>query len=749
MSSATWRKRFAVLRNRLYLYPPPESKPYTKWSWFALGVVALLAALYAGYFIAYMVSAHNAYLTHAEDLGTMDQAIWSILHGPLFHQTACNIVSDTNCYSINGISRFAIHFEPILFPVSLLYLLWPDARTLLVLQTLVVASGAFPAFWLARLRLRNDLAAVAIALLYLLYPMQQQAVTFDFHAVTFTAALLLFVLYFMYTRRTVWMFVFAILAMACKEEIPLVVALYGLWSVIFQQRWRSGLGLIGLSIVWMGVYFLVEHLASPTGHSLLTSRYNDVFSLLLHPKTLIQQYILEPQHIQYLKLLLSPAAYLPLLAPWVFVLAVPTLAINMLSSDAQQYSGLFQYNAEMVPVLIFATVEAIVLILWVLQRLFAPFYETPRAAQTSIAETESGQVGVERGRVAPVGSAKTPLPVRLLYAGVLAFLLLGITITAAREDYQFNGKLPFSQGFQWPQTTAHTQLAQKFIDKIPADASLSAQSPLLPHVSHRQFIYLFPYGDEQAQYIFLDISGDVYPFYGSVPYTYEVKRILMSGEYGVVAAQDGYLLLEKGLPAPGISPASVTQNSRNLDVVLPNLPDSICTYIQTMPGKVSHSTQITFTSADGASSMNLVGYNVSAANPFSLASGFMQVTTDWQLLTPTMPPLLLQVLVADSSGAEQLVSTDFPAQFWCPTNTWKPGMIVQLSSTIFQIKGHNLKTGHAIVSIALLPYTGNQFAISSSPVNQRLPVRVANASGPVSATASTNALQLDEITIVS
>ncbi|HEV2582974.1 MAG TPA: DUF2079 domain-containing protein, partial [Ktedonobacteraceae bacterium] len=693
MPNTPWRKGFAVLRNRLYLYPPPELKPYTRWSWLALGVVALLAALYAGYFIAYMVSSHNAYLTHAEDLGTMDQAIWSILHGPVFHQTVCNIVSDTNCYSINGISRFAIHFEPILFPVSLLYLLWPDAKTLLVLQTLVVAAGAFPAFWLARLRLRNDLAAVAIALLYLLYPMQQQAVTFDFHAVTFTASLLLFVLYFMYTRRTIWMFAFAILAMACKEEIPVVVAVYGLWSVIFQQRWRSGLGLVGLSVAWVGVYFLVEHLASPTGHSLLTPRYSDVSSLLLHPKALLQQYILEPQHIQYLKLLLSPAAYLPLLAPWIFVLAVPTLALNMLSSDPQQYSGLFQYNAEMVPVLIFATIEAIVLILWVLQRLFAPFYEPQRVAQPSTVETESQQNEVQSGQAAQVGATTTPLPVRLLYAGVLAFLLLGITFTTAREDYLFNGKLPFSQGFQWPQTTAHTQLAQKFIDEIPDDESVSAQSALLPHISHRQSVYLFPYGDEQADYIFLDISGDVYPFYGSVPYTLEVKRILMSGEYGIKDAQDGYLLLEKGLPPPGISPASVTQNSKNLDVVLPNLPDSLCTYIQTTPGKIVHSTLATFTSADGASSMNLVGYNVSAASPFSLAAGYMQVTTDWQLLTPTMPSLLLQVLVADESGAEHLITTDFPAQFWCPTNTWKPGMILQLSSMLFQIKGHSLKIG--------------------------------------------------------
>jgi hypothetical protein len=75
-------------------------------------------------------------------------------------------------------------------------------------------------------------------------------------------------------------------------------------------------------------------------------------------------------------------------------------------------------------------------------------------------------------------------------------------------------------------------------------------------------------------------------------------------------------------------------------------------------------------------------------------------------------------------------------------------MILQLSSRIFQIKGHELKTGNAHIEIALLPYTGNQFAITSSPVQQRLPLNVVSAPAPVAASAGTNALQLATITII-
>ncbi len=702
-----------------------------------MGVVTFLVLLFSGYFILFLTTGHDAYQTHAEDLGIMDQAIWNTLHGPLLHQTICNIVNDTNCYSFSGITRFAIHFEPILFPISLLYLIWSGPKTLLVIQTLVVASGAFPAFWLARLRLRNEWAAVAIAALYLLYPAQQQAIVFDFHAVTFTAALLLFMLYFMYTRRTAWLIVFAVLAMACKEEIPVVVAFYGLWSIVFQHRRHSGLALVVLAIAWTGLGLLVVHFYSPTGHSLLTSRYSYLGNgpvqiartILFHPVMILKQHVLEHSHFLYLKSLLSPAAYLPLLAPWVLVLALPTLSLNLLSTDQQTYSGLFHYNAEMVPALIFATIEAIVLILWVAQWVMA------HVQQQKVKDVQADSASLPF-RIRPLD--------RLAQQGLLVVLLGIVLFAVVRFDYLFYGKMPFSKGFQWPQTSAHTDLGQHFMDMIPPTASVSAQSALAPHISERRSIYLFPYADTQADYIFLDVSGDIYPFFGSRPYLHEVKKVLLSGNYGLVAAQDGYLLLKRGLPPPGISANSLTQDRSNLDIVLPNLPENFCTFIQSSPQQINHPVQATFTSANG-SVANLIGYNVAAADPFSVTAGYMQVTTYWQVQTTTLPPLQLQVLLADKNGVEHIVSTDFPSLNWCPTNTWKPGRVFQLTSRIFSIQGHGIPVGLAHVSLVLLPLA-HQFD-TIMDVQDRLPIHIEHAPETVSSTG-TKALHLVRLTII-
>ena len=762
MTNSTWRKHIAVWRNRLYLYPPPEAMPHTRLFWLATGLVTLMALLFAGYFIFYLTGRHDAYITSAEDLGIMDQAIWSTLHGQLFHQTICNTVNDTNCYSIQGISRFAIHFEPILFPVSLFYLIWPDPKTLLIIQSLVVASGAFPAFWLARLRLRSELAAVVIALLYLLYPAQEQATVFDFHAVTFTASFLLFTLYFMYTRRTAWLFVFAILSMACKEEIPLVIALFGLWTMLFQQRLRSGLALFILSLGWIGLGLLVIHYFSPTGHSLLASRYAALGgsplaiarSVLLHPVGIIRVYVIEPNHLLYLRILLSPMGYLPLLAPWAFVLAVPSLAINLLSSDYNMHSGYFQYNAEIVPILIFSTIEGIVVILWFAQwfskKIVNRFIPTGASGAT---EPVSLSSHIDNRPI-----TRTTSPGRWIYL-LLLFVLLSY---AAYNDVRANmvrGAMPFSavsvdsfQGatqfipkYQWPQSNAHTELAQHFIDMIPPTASLSAQSHLVPHLSHRFNIFLFPYAVNHADYIFLDVSGNIYPM---LPFDYirEVKNILLGGNYGVVAAQDGYLLLKRGLPSVGLSPYTPFKVSSDVYYQLPNLSDEFCSFVRVAPQQVQKPLQATFNAPD-ATPLDAIGLNVVAPQVYSLTAGSMQITTYWKVNKPTQAPLKMLVTVTDKNGKDHFATIDFPTLAWCPTNTWRPGTIYTTVSDIFLLRG--IPNGLAHVSISLLSVTEPSSTIQSiMDVQNWFPLQVDHAPPPVAANHGSRALQVATISIV-
>jgi hypothetical protein len=127
-------------------------------------------------------------------------------------------------------------------------------------------------------------------------------------------------------------------------------------------------------------------------------------------------------------------------------------------------------------------------------------------------------------------------------AGVLVIVALGFSLHDQR-DHPFT---PIGASFAWPQTSAHTRAADQLVALIPASASVSAQSDLVPHLSNRHAIYLFPYRADSAQYVLIDRKGERYPLQDQ-PATYanDVAGLLADPAYHIVAERDGLILLTR------------------------------------------------------------------------------------------------------------------------------------------------------------------------------------------------------------
>ena len=172
--------------------------------------------------------------------GNHGQAIWNTAQGRWFHQT--NQPGATN--------RLSLHVEPILVPVSWLYYLYPGPEILFIFQATVVALGAIPVFALARWKLRSEGVAFVFALAYLRFPAIQGATLLDFHAITLAPTFLLAAFYYLETDRLKGFALFAILAVACKEDMTLLVMMMGLYAFIIRRRYRLGLITMGLCLAW-------------------------------------------------------------------------------------------------------------------------------------------------------------------------------------------------------------------------------------------------------------------------------------------------------------------------------------------------------------------------------------------------------------------------------------------------------------------------------------------------------------------
>ncbi len=185
-----------------------------------------------------------AFTSRAFDLGAMSQAIWSATQGkPLI-------------FTVEGISlsRLARHVELFYFLLAPLYALWPAPSTLLILQAGLAVIGALPIYRIATRRLKQAWPAVIIAAIYLLYPVMQTAVLFEFHADTLAMPLLLFALDALDRQAQRSYFFWLVLALSCKFYVAVPVAALGviLW---WHGQKRLGWGTLMLAVAWGVVVF--------------------------------------------------------------------------------------------------------------------------------------------------------------------------------------------------------------------------------------------------------------------------------------------------------------------------------------------------------------------------------------------------------------------------------------------------------------------------------------------------------------
>jgi uncharacterized membrane protein len=411
-------------------------------------LLAAVGAHAAGY-ASLSILHHRAFNTGRFDLGNMVQAVWATAHGDFLRVT-----------DLHGeqISRLGVHFDPILAAFAPLWLVWPSPDVLLTAQAIAIALGAFPVFWLGRKHLGSERAALGFALAYLLYPATQWLVLNEFHPVALACPLLLFAVWYLDEDRLLPFAAFALLAVTTKEQVPLVVAGFGLWYAVSRRRWWVGgtIAAAGIATALVALEVIVPHF-NPQGHSSFYGRYREVGG---SPEGLVRTLFTDPlrvlaeasseRDLHYLLRLLVPLAGLCFLAPMMLVAVLPELATNLLSATKTQTSIHFHYTAAEIPVLFSAAVLGAARIV----------KRRPELAVT---------IGVVATAFALAASYK-------IGAMPLWRELPGGERLQARDSF----------------ISRHDRIASKAIRLVPRGAVVSASNSLGAHLSARRRILSFP-----------------------------------------------------------------------------------------------------------------------------------------------------------------------------------------------------------------------------------------------------------------
>lgn len=412
----------------------------------------LLAAIFILIYSIRSLYRHLSFDSHAFDLGIHTQAIYLYSQGltPFSTLKQMIILSD--------------HFGVILLLLSPIYKIFPSAATLLIFQALFVGLSSIPIYLIAKDKLKSELLSFLITLGYLTSTGVISAIHFDFHLGTISVLPLSLILYSWYFRKWRLYWFSLVLASLFKEDVLLFILGLGILE-FFQNQRKIGIATMIYSLV---SFYLIKFQIMPffypgsqdsyigSSNLPLTSPLDFIGLLIIRPTVLLDIFFNSPIKIATFDTLYRQFAFLPVLSPLGWLTVFPSLYLRFSSSLPHFWNTNWHYNANLEP---FLAVSSIL----VISRFRLPV--VPTALLLGFMILTSG--------LAPNGSVlSTP---SLNYEGVSRFAYI-----------------------------------KNSLSLIPTSASVSAQSPLVPHLANRSEIYMFP-DIHGAEYIVLDSSLSSYP----------------------------------------------------------------------------------------------------------------------------------------------------------------------------------------------------------------------------------------------
>ncbi len=431
------------------------------------------------------VTRHLHYNSYGYDLGINDQTVWrySTFQSPV-----------STIAPLPDRPKLAMHVELVYAIISPIYWIWDSRRMLLITDALIVVSGAYAMFLLAKEKLKNNWVSIAILFSYLMFYGVQNAIWFDVHSTSFAASFIAWFIYALDRRKLKLSLLFFFLAITAKENMATYTLIISLLYLI-RRREKIVFFFVTASVAYLLFIFLVyfPHIVS------IDYQYQNKAGILsnLNPFFLFNT----KEKLVTLFYSFASVGFLPILNP----LTLPLIFTHfttffVLASELPGAQGLYgHYRITLAPLFAWSTITTIATF---------SFFNKKKVA------------------------------IYLVLCAIAVQYLLHLPLSYLTKSWF------------WTEPTAVKDLNQLIQKHLPPHASVVSQNNITPHISHRDKIYaLYPTKKE-----FLKDSPcgqnkcDWFEWYGSPEYliadssgTWDARHLLIDNK----EFNNGFANLEK------------------------------------------------------------------------------------------------------------------------------------------------------------------------------------------------------------
>jgi uncharacterized membrane protein len=257
-----------------------------------------------------------------------------------------------------------------LYPIALLYKIYPHVYWLFAVQSIALSLGAFPTYLLAIQAGLKENQAIAIVIVYLLYPVLYNSNLCDFHPDTIAVPAILTAVLAARKGKLIWFCISVLIVLGCKAVLSLTLVAMGVWLLFFEKRRLYGVIAIISGIAWFLIAnkIIIPFFGSEATlvnrhfyrYSYLGKSFSETLQIVLSQPQIIFIHIFNLINLEYLSFLLLPIIW-GLIPKYMTPLigAIPCIALNILADHASQKNVILHYSLPTIPFLILASIASI------------------------------------------------------------------------------------------------------------------------------------------------------------------------------------------------------------------------------------------------------------------------------------------------------------------------------------------------------------------------------------------------------
>ena len=518
----------------------------------AVKTVAIAAIAFSICTLALTLHRHFTFYS-SYDQGIFNQVFWNSIRGDWFESTLSSQLSTNTIHSgeVPDVSyrRLGQHFTPALLLWMPIYYLFPHPATLTVLQVTFVTAAGLVLFALARVYLAPAIAGLITVSFYganaILGPTWG-----NFHDLS-QIPLFVFSLLLAMEKRRWWLFaLFAVCILAVREDSGITLFGIGTYLVVSRRYPRIGSLVCLCSLLYVIIVtntimslfsddvsqrFMLENFGQYAEGD-RASTLEILGNMITNPGLVIRE-VFTPfgLTVKYLLGHWLPLAFIPVVAPGAWLISLFPLLKLLLSKGDLVLSISIRYAISVTPGLFYGA------ILWWGGQGWANFHRSPRECQPRKLRPKFRRFWIFCICLSTLFTI-TSNPSNTLYFLIPTAIKPWVLVSA-------------------PEQWEHSAKIETLLAKIPDDASVSATTFIVPHLSSRREVIRLPglhlKNDratiESVDYIIADLWHNERYQAVLTDYRLNLKTVAVAiaqaleNDYGTIGFEQGIALLQQGV----------------------------------------------------------------------------------------------------------------------------------------------------------------------------------------------------------